>query len=471
MRSARPSLPGGATTAGGSMSSEQQPRPPEHVAVYNGLLEDAALAAASVERFREGQLRRRLTFGDRTVSIALRPNLLTRERHAAAMTAARSIHGALRRLEQALLRNPELREELDMDPEEERLALAEPGFRSSSPSSRLDSFFSDKVRYVEYNAESPAGMAYEDMMAEVFSQLPVIREFRKRYRLRPMPVRRQQMTAMLRAFRQWGRGEQPVVAIVDWTGLPTAREFDLFRDFFEQRGLHTLIGDPRDLELRQGRLHLDGQPVNLIYRRVLTSELLAKGPEARALAAAYRAGAACVVNSFRAKLLHRKVSFALLSDDRYARLYDPHQRAAIERHVPWTRKLKEGPSTRHGEPVADLVEHVSRHRSELVLKPNDDYGGKGVVLGWTVDQPEWEKALKEALEGSYVVQEAVEVPHEPFPVAMNGIQFMDLAVDLDPYLFDGRPGGVLTRLSSSALLNVTAGAGSIVPTYLVEGRA
>ena len=33
------------------------------------------------------------------------------------------------------------------------------------------------------------------------------------------------------------------------------------------------------------------------------------------------------------------------------------------------------------------------------------------------------------------------------------------------------PGGVLTRLSSSALLNVTAGAGSIVPTYLVEGRA
>jgi hypothetical protein len=70
-----------------------------------------------------------------------------------------------------------------------------------------------------------------------------------------------------------------------------------------------------------------------------------------------------------------------------------------------------------------------------------------------------------------VVQEAVEVPHEPFPVAMNGIQFMDLAVDLDPYLFDGRPGGVLTRLSSSALLNVTAGAGSIVPTYLVEGRA
>jgi hypothetical protein len=30
---------------------------------------------------------------------------------------------------------------------------------------------------------------------------------------------------------------------------------------------------------------------------------------------------------------------------------------------------------------------------------------------------------------------------------------------------------VLTRLSSSALLNVTAGAGSVVPTYVVDGAA
>ena len=53
----------------------------------------------------------------------------------------------------------------------------------------------------------------------------------------------------------------------------------------------------------------------------------------------------------------------------------------------------------------------------------------------------------------------------------DGIRMLDLAVDLDPYLFHGRPSGVLTRLSSSALLNVTAGAGSIVPTFVVEGPA
>lgn len=453
------------------MSTGQQRRPPEHIEAYHSLLEDQTLAAASAERLQEDQRQRRLSFGDRPLSITLRPNLLTRERYTAAVAAAISIYGALRTLEIALLSDRRLRAELDLSPEEERLALADPGFRCSSPSSRLDSFFASEVRYVEYNAESPAGMAYGDHISEVFERLPVLRAFRKRFRLRALPVRGRQLSTMLRAFRQWGTTDEPVMAIVDWTGVPTATEFELFRNFFHEKGLRTMICDPRELEMRRGRLYLGRTAVNLIYRRVLTSELLSRDGEARALVDAYLAGVACVVNSFRAKLLHKKMSFALLSDDRYSHLYNASQRQAIERHVPWTRKVAEGATTRHGLPVSDLVEYVAAERGELVLKPNDEYGGKGVVLGWTVDQAEWEKALKEALVQPYVVQEAVDVPREPFPVVMKQLDLLDLAIDLDPYLFDGRPMGCLTRLSSSTLLNVTAGAGSIVPTYVVEGPA
>jgi len=437
--------------------------------VYHALLEDAALAEASAERLYRGQERRRLAFGDRPLSIALRPNLLSRARYAEAVSAARAVHASLAALERALLASAELRAELDLAPEEERLALVEPGCRSSSPSARLDSFFAASVRYVEYNAESPAGMAYEDNMAEVFRELPVMREFGRRFRLRALPVRGRQLATMLRAFEQWGGGGAPAVAIVDWTGLPTATEFELFQAFFESRGIPTVICDPRELELRRGRLHAAGRVINLVYRRVLTSELLARRDEVRGLLDAYAAGACCVVNTFRAKLLHKKMSLALLSDPRFASLYTPAQREAVERHVPWTRKVVDGPTTRQGRDVPDLLEHCAARRAELVLKPNDEYGGRGVVLGWTVDQHEWEDALRTAATQSYVVQEAVEVPREPFPVALGGVRLLDLAIDLDPYLFDGRPGGCLTRLSSSALLNVTAGAGSMVPTYVVEG--
>ena len=430
------------------------------VAAYHALLEDPRLAAASQEALQGGQRSKRLTFGDRPLSISLRPQLLTKQRYQQAVTAAQATYGALQALERALLRDAGLRAELDLDPEEEKLALADPGCRSSSPSARLDSFMADEVRYVEYNAESPACMAYGDNLAEVFATLPVMKAFRRRFRGRFLSTRRRQLAAMLRAFKQWRRAETPVVAIVDWVGLPTATEFEMFKEYFEAQGVQTLICDPRELELRRGKLFAGGTAVNLVYRRVLTSELLARGEETRALRDAYLAGAACVVNTFRAKLLHKKMSLALLSDDRYRGLYSPAERAAIKRHIPWTRRVR-----------PELAETIARRREELVLKPNDEYGGKGVVLGWTVEQSEWEAAVEVALTQSYVVQEAVPVPRQTFPVALDEVRYLDLAIDLDPYLFDGRAAGCLTRLSAAALLNVTAGAGSIVPTFVVEGTA
>jgi uncharacterized circularly permuted ATP-grasp superfamily protein len=428
------------------------------VAAYHQLLEDESLAAASLEQLRAGQRARHLTFGERPLSVALRPQILTRRRYQEAVAASEAVYGALQTLERALLRDPDLRAELDLDPEEERLALADPGCRASSPSARLDSFFADRVRFVEYNAESPAGMAYGDNLAELFAKLPVFRVFSKRFPGRFLRTRARQLAVMLRAFREWRRGEVPVIAIVDWVGLPTATEFEMFRDYFESHGVKALICDPRELEFRNGQLHAGSNPVNLVYRRVLTSELLAKGDETQALRAAYLAGAVCVVNTFRAKLLHKKMSLALLSDPRYESLYTDAQRARIKRHVPWTRRVR-----------PELAERIARDRERLVLKPNDEYGGKGVVLGWTVSQQEWDAAIEVALTQSYVVQEAVKVPREAFPVAVDGIHYLDLAIDLDPYLFHGRASGCLTRLSAAALLNVTAGAGSVVPTFVVNG--
>ncbi|TMD59982.1 MAG: hypothetical protein E6I87_07865 [Chloroflexi bacterium] len=429
------------------------------IAAYHRLLERGSLADDSTSALREGQRERRLFFGERPLSISLRPRFLTPTRYAAAATASEALYRALGTLEKALLRDAALRRELDLDAEEERLALADPGCRDSSPSSRLDGFFADRFRYVEYNAESPAGMAYGDNLAEVFDALPVMREFRKRWRLRAVATRKRQLTTMLRCFREWGRATKPTIAIADWTGLPTAPEFEMFRDFFESNDVRTMICDPRELEYARGALWLRGARVTIVYRRVLTSELLQKGRETAALRDAYVDGAVCVVNTFRAKLLHKKMSFALLSDPAYAQLYSVSERRAIARHIPWTRKL-----------TPRLAEEALRKRESLVLKPNDEYGGKGVVLGWTTPQAEWERAIASGLDSSTVLQEAVPVPKETYPMLLDGIKSVELSLDLDPYLFGGKVFGALTRLSSAALLNVTSGAGSVVPTYIVEPR-
>jgi len=440
---------------------------PHPLIEYHSLLEDGDRAAESAAALTEGQRARRLVFGDRPLCVALRPNLISRPQYDAITRASETLYSALGKLERALLTDADLRLELDLDPAEASLVLADPGFSESSPSARLDGFVGEDgvIRYVEYNAESPAGMAYNDELAAVFATLPVMRAFKKKHRLTAFPVRGKQLAVLRRAHRP--RGELRTVAIVDWRGLPTLTEFEMFAAYFTSHGLRAIICAPEDLTYSRRTLRAGGTRIDVVYRRVLTSELLAKPEVARPLVRAYLDGTVTVVNSFRAKLLHKKMSLALLSDERYAKLYTPAERKTIAMHIPWTRKMREGHTTYKGA-IVDLVELVMERRDRFVLKPNDEYGGKGVVLGWTVDQHEWEQTVLAGLTASYVVQERVSVPRYPFPVLLDRMHYLDLSIDHDPYLFWGRVSGCLTRLSSSALLNVTAGAGSVVPTFIVD---
>src|SRR2546428_12393974 len=198
-------LPG---TSGKSRAGVNDP-----VAAYHALLDDGRLTGDSAEALTEGQRARHLMFGERPLCVAIRPQILTRPRYEQAVTAAQGVYSALAALEKAVLKDDELRRELALEPEEERLAMADPGFKSSSSSVRLDSFFADEVRFVEYNAESPAGMAYSDKPAPGFVRLPVMKAFRKLFRGNFLPTRRRQPSAMLRAFRQWDLCATPVKAI------------------------------------------------------------------------------------------------------------------------------------------------------------------------------------------------------------------------------------------------------------------
>ena len=83
-----------------------------------------------------------------------------------------------------------------------------------------------------------------------------------------------------------------------------------------------------------------------------------------------------------------------------------------------------------------------------------------------------ETSVEAALQLPYVVQERIVIPSEPYPSFIDGrVQFINRMQDTAPFVFYGQfVDGCLTRLSTVDLLNVTAGGGSTVPTFVVERR-
>ena len=445
------------------------------VETWHGLLEDGALAADCAERMEHEHRSRGMYFGERPLCSVLRPRFLTPDQYRWISREVAVLMSAFRRAHEAAMADPELLAQFRLLDWEAELIEADPCFGSPSPTSRLDAFFDPgrrTLRFTEYNAETPAGPAYMDELTDAFLALPVTGEFLRTHTVQPLPARHGVLHALLRAYAEWGgRRELPSIGILDWSEVPTYSEFVFFRDYFRSHGIACEIADPRALEYREGRLMAGDFPITLIYKRVLIDELVLRMGIDNPVVNAVRDGAVCMVNPFRCKVLYKKASLAVLGDERNAHLFSADEAAAVEAHVPFTRVVEERKTRFHGEEI-DLLPWAEANRERLVLKPNDDYGGRGIVLGWLVSDDAWRAALASALEHPYVVQERIVLPTEPYPSWVDGrLEVYDRMVDIAPFVsHSAQVDGALTRIATDPLLNVTAGGGSSVATMLVEER-
>lgn len=420
--------------------------------------------------------KRGLVFGGRALCTVLRPRLMT---PGELQGLQRRIAPLMRAFDKAYRRamlDTAFRAQFGLMDWEETLLTSPLRYRYPSPTSRLDFFYapeSGSLGLTEYNAETPAGAAYTDALSEAFLDARATREFARTHEIMTLPCRQGVVGAILDAWREFSRGRAvPRIAILDWDDVPTRTEFELYRDHFKALGVDAVIDDPARCEYRGGKLWCQGAPVDVIYKRVLITELIERCGVDHAVVRAVCEGAVCMVDGFHCKILHKKASLAVLSDDANAGLFDAPERAAIADCIPWTRVVAERHATYGGRSV-DLVPFIHEAKDRLVLKPNDDYGGKGITLGWTVDASTWAHAVREALAAPYIVQEKVEIPSEPYASWIDGeMQLIPRMYDTAPFISNGSyMEGVLTRLSTASLLNVTAGGGSTVPTFVVQPRS
>lgn len=351
---------------------------------------------------------------------------------------------------------------IGVDPFAIGLAAVEPGYTSAAVLARFDSFLHRDAdgllqpRFLELNAESPAGMAYNDALSALILADPITD--RLGLRLEAFGLARTAARAALATWRSWTRASgSPTVAIVDLPGVATRPEFLLFARAFESLGMRCVVADADQLDFDGERLRAGDVDIDLVYRRLLVADVQAQPAACAALVQAYRQGKVCVVNSFRNSLLHSKGLFALFHDPLLRRRLPEGVAPILDRCVPWTGLLSRGA----GPESDELRERARREPEGWVLKPLSGHGGHGVVLGWQQDGQSWARAVDEAQD--HVLQRRVPEWRLPFPDARADHALRTMGVSLDPFVIRGGLAGFLCRLTEGELANVTTGGASQVP--------
>jgi glutathionylspermidine synthase len=416
-----------------------------------------------------------VVFAGRTIPFVLMPHFVSLGQVRRVRGAVESLCRVLNRFCDAYPGDERLQAELALPALEDSLVRVDPGYPRPLRICRLDAFLTgDQVKFLEFNADSPAGIGYTDVLHDGLRRALALPRVEAEFETAYEPMLPLLIETLLDAYTAMRAGradtpgrselpETPRLALVDTPGSPSVPEFRIICAAARRAGIEALHATTEELAYDGSVLRAAGEPVQLVYRRALVDDL-AEGD----LTTAYRDGRICLLNPPRARVANNKKLMALLDDERFAHLVEPREAEVIGATIPWTRIMRPGPAT-YGDWVVDLLEFISDNRTRLVLKPASEYGGHGVALGMETEQGEWDRIITEHAEAeNFIVQEYVPVPEEMFPTVEDGhVQMRLKRFNINPFGIGGRYAGMITRISDQAVINVSAG-GGLLPS--VVGR-
>lgn len=320
-----------------------------------------------------------------------------------------------------------------------------------------------RFRVLEDNVRVPSGVSY--VMTNRRAISTALPEAFAEHRVRTVSSYPQRLLAALRAAAPAGVADPNVVVLT-----PGAFNGAYFEHALLARTMGVELVEGRDLVCRRGRVLMQTtnglEPVHVIYRRVddefldpvhfLADSILG----CPGLVNAARAGNVTIANAIGNGVADDKLVYTYLPElIRYYLAEDP----VLPNVDTW--RLGE---PKHREEVMDRLE-------ELVLKPVDGSGGKGIVIGPAAGARELDRVRREVLADprGWIAQPVVQL--STVPTYLDGA-ITPRHVDLRPFAVnDGQkvwvlPGG-LTRVAlaeGELIVNSSRGGGS-KDTWVLAG--
>jgi len=432
--------------------------------------EDSVMQLDQLNRF---LTERNCTFSGKAMPTLLKPNFISVKQTRALVRTVEIMSRILDKFVNFYLNNEEVRHIMKFSELENELLFIEPGYKKPLVISRLDAFLNDySVKFLEFNSDSPAGIAYSDVMEEGFRE--IFKEYPFMWDWKVKSIQRQDLllNSLLKCYAQFrlekpGLPEKPLIAIVDWKDVSTYSEFELHSEHFRKKGYETIIACPQDFRIRNGKANVHEQEVHLVYRRVISRELVEKLDETVDFVQCIRDGLVCCANSFRSYIVGNKKVLSLITDPRFQKIFSWEEQKVIRETIPWTKILSDSEVPWEGK-NAKLKNFIPENKNILVLKPANMYGGKDVHIGRETDQGTWEQVMNEHIyDESWIVQEYIDIPRGTYPEADLPFRFKDKYININPFALLGKYSGSITRVSDHPVINVSAG-GGLVPTFTAQ---
>ena len=325
--------------------------------------------------------------------------------------AAATMYSIMAKVTRRYVDDPSFRGLFELDARLEELIALPRGYDAVIPVCRVDVFFDEDagtVKFCELNTDGTSGMNENREITRSVLPSASFREFAGRHRVEPCELVDSWVRAFAEDYRQWAARHEdapkvPAIAICDYLEKATLSEFEVYSQAFRDAGFPCTICDIRELRFEDGRL-LDGQGdvVDAVWRRAVTSDVLARWDESQALLGAVRADAVCLIGSFAGSLTHDKQVFRVLHTAQAQAILTDEERAFVKATVPFTAFL-----------VADSVDlaAVKASKDRWVIKPSDLFDATDVFLGCMQDQQTWEALVDRYADGasgvSFLLQEFV----------------------------------------------------------------
>lgn len=330
----------------------------------------------------------------------------------------------------------------------EELIEVDNGYGVNIPIARFDLFYKDpeNFKFCELNTDGSSAMNEDNTLSRIMLESEALKDFRGDKDIDYFELFTPWVEESIAIYKNTKDAvEKPNVAIVDFKESSSFPDFLEFQRVYREAGYDCIIADPRDLTYRDGRLYHEDYRIDLVYRRIVSYELIEKREQIKDFIEAYRDRAFICLGSIRSQVAHNKIFFKILHDEDTLEYLSQKERDFVKNHIPFTGIFGG---------AEDIFNKVLDNKDKYIMKPMDLNASQGVFVGRDYTREEWEKRLREAFDKDYLYQEYFDPFERDFLIKTDeGLKVDRFMTTVGLFMYNEKVKGVYTRIGQETIIS------------------